>query len=70
MAVFYKFPDEDTFKSLDKPEVSIDVIGSISVQDEEGNLVVLQGYHVNALKPIEQYKEYEVQVNSPVRIYG
>lgn len=70
MTTFYKFPDEKTFAALET-EVPVDVIGLIQDGvDEAGEPIYIDGWHVNTLQPVEGWEDYEVAVNSPVRIYG
>jgi len=69
VTTFYKFPDQATFDALET-DVPVDVIGLIQDGEVDGEPVYIDGFHVNTLRPVEGWDQYEISVNSPVRIYG
>ena len=79
MTKFYKFPDEATYQANQQDAVPVVVLGRVPDGGEEtvevnGEEVTQptyhEGFHVNAMKPVEGWEEFAVQPNSPWMIFG
>lgn len=79
MTKFYKFPDEATYQANQQDAVPVVVLGRVPDGGEEtievnGEEVTqptyFDGFHVNALNPVEGWEDFAVQPNSPWMIFG
>lgn len=79
MTKFYKFPDEAAYQTNRQDAVPVVVLGRVpdggeAVIEIDGEPVTVptyhEGYHVNAMSPVEGWDAYLVEPTTPWMIFG
>jgi hypothetical protein len=78
MTTFYRFESAEQFLGIsghtemefDLDGISVSVIGLIADGEVDGEPTYINGWHVNASKPVAGWEDMQVTVNSPLRVFG